>query len=561
MWFGLPVDMRTAVSLTILLLVTSLSTFANVHAEVPTDGSTVRISADETWNGSNAMNGNVIVENGSTLTIEGEILVATNYSMTIEEGATLILTGSLIGDDLDSGLVVQNDTQLNLNFGDLADSGQLRVNFDHTISESAMFNMTIGEETVDAAGHNHIFIDVTLNGTDLVVDFNIYHPFPIQIESIQALHTGSGASPVLSASEINHTNASLYWNSASFQLDVQGTMLFDDATLYGADISCSGVCDIQSSSLVGSAPIHVNDGSSIVVNSSSILGSRTYEDIVVHDLAQITYTDNQGTGGFTDGWIRLLSQRQIQTNAPNITVHQTGIGYGNTTLDDITDSNGFIDIGGSKWKRIVEWVDGNGMYHSEGGELTLTLNSGWGEFSTTVSAPHTPTATINVPLPYIEVVSIDAEDTTAEVNKKIGAMVTVRNTGDATATVNIWCYVGENLTETTALTTTLAPAEEKDLPVSWWANSDGPQILNCRVLVPTILESVAVDVTNVEGGNSQEVGWYIAEETEDQPLIIYGILVVVILIGTSLIARKAGENLSSREVKEYIEDEDVDDND
>jgi len=163
-----------------------------------------------------------------------------------------------------------------------------------------------------------------------------------------------------------------------------------------------------------------------------------------------------------------------------------------------------------------------------------------------------------VPLPYIEVVSIDAEDTTAEVNKKIGAMVTVRNTGDANATVNIWCYVGDNLTETTALTTTLAPAEEKDLPVSWWANTDGAQILNCRALIPTILQSIAEDVTNVEGGNSQEVGWYIGEETEDQPFIVYGILVVVILIGTSLFARRAGENLSSREVKEYIEEEDDD---
>ena len=550
--------MRTAVSLAILLLVTSLSTLTGVYADVPSDGSTVRISADETWSGYNSMDGNVIVENGSTLTIGGEVLVATNYSMTIEEGATLILTGSLLGDNLDSELNVLNNTQLDLNFGDLANSGQLRINFAQTIPASAMFNITVGEETVDAAGQDHIFIDVSLNGTDLVVDFDIYYAFGIQIVSIQALHSGSGDSPILLANQINQTNGSLIWKSASFQLDVHGTMLFDGATLYGADVNCSGVCDIQSSSLVGSAPINVNDGSSIIVNSSSILGSRTDEDIVVHDLAQITYTNNQGTGGFTDGWIRLLSQRQIQTNAPNITVHQTGIGYGSTTLDDITDSNGLIDIGGSEWKRIVEWVDGNGIYHSEGGELTLTLSTGWGDFSTTVSAPHTPTATINVPLPYIEVVSIDAEDTTAEVNKKIGAMVTVRNTGDANATVNIWCYVGDNLTETTALTTTLAPAEEKDLPVSWWANTDGAQILNCRALIPTILQSIAEDVTNVEGGNSQEVGWYIGEETEDQPFIVYGILVVVILIGTSLFARRAGENLSSREVKEYIEEEDDD---
>ena len=133
-------------------------------------------------------------------------------------------------------------------------------------------------------------------------------------------------------------------------------------------------------------------------------------------------------------------------------------------------------------------------------------------------------------------------------------MVSVRNTGDAAATVNIWCYVGDNLTETTALTTTLTPGEEKELPVSWWANSDGAQVLNCRTLIPNILSSIAGDITNVEGGNSQEVGWYIGEETEDQPLIVYGILVVLIVIGTSLFARRAAQKINHGDVPEVFEE-------
>ena len=545
--------MRTALCFTILLLFTSLSSIAGVHAEPPTDGTTILINADETWTGNHAMNGNIVVEDGATLTIEGDVTLATNNAITVQENSTLSLSGSLIGEELDSGLAVMNNTQLHLNFGDLAETGQLRVNFDQTIPDSAMFNITIGEQTSDAVGSDHVFIDVSLNGTDLLADFYIYYAFEIQIVSIQALHSGNGEAPLLLANEINQTNGSLKWNSASFNLEVFGTLLLDGATIYGADLTCAHMCDIQSSSIIGSAPIHVNDGSSIVVNSSEILGSRTDEDIIVHDLAQITYTDNQGTGGYTDGWIRLLSQRQIQTNAANITVHQTGIGYGSSMRDDITDSNGIIDIGGSEWKRIVEWVDQNGVYHTEQGELTLTLSSGWGEFTTTVPAPHTPTAVINVPLPYIEVVSIDAEDTTAEVNKKIGAMVTVRNTGDASATVNIWCYVGDNLTETTALTTTLEPGEEKELPVSWWANTDGAQILNCRTLIPNILIPIAGDITNVEGGNSQEVGWFIGEETEDQPLIVYGILVLLIVLGTALFARKAASSRNYGDVPEFDE--------
>ena len=551
--------MRTALSLTLLLVITSLSTLAGVHAEIPSDGSTVATSDDQTWNGTNDMDGNLTVTNGTSLTIEGDLTMATGSSITVEEGATLTVTGSLLGEELDSGLAVfdnpQSKTQLHMNFGDLAESGQLRFDFGQMIPASAMFNITIGEQTIDAAGKDHIFIDVSLNGSDLLADFDIFYPFPIQIVSVQALHSGSAQSPILSASELNHTNGSLIWNSASFTLDVQGILKVDSATIYGAEITCSGVCEIQSSTLIGSAPINVEDGASIVVNSSSILGSRTDEDIIVHDLAEITYTENQGTGGITDGWIRLLSQRQIQTNAPKITVNHPGIGYANTELNNHTDSNGLIDIGGSEWKRIVEWVDGNGIYHSEEGELTLTLSTAWGDFSTTIPAPQTPTAVVNIPLPYIEVVSIDAEDTTAEVNKKIGAMVTVRNTGDAAATVNIWCYVGDNLTETTALTTTLVPAEEKVLPVSWWANTDGAQILNCRALIPDTLKPIATNVTNVEGGNSQEVGWYIGEDTEDKPYIVYAILVVLIAIATVLFARNANKKIEASDVEEHFEED------
>jgi hypothetical protein len=164
-----------------------------------------------------------------------------------------------------------------------------------------------------------------------------------------------------------------------------------------------------------------------------------------------------------------------------------------------------------------------------------------------------PISVVNIPLPYIEVVSIDAEDTTAEVDKKIGAMVTVRNTGDSTATVNIWCYVGDNLTETTALTTTLTAGEEKVLPVSWWANTDGPQVLNCRTLIPDVLQSIAGNVTNIEGGNSQEVGWFIGEETEDKPFIVYGVLVVIIVIATALFARNASAKIAASDIEESFD--------
>jgi len=536
---SLSVFMRTALTLMMLLIFTSFAGMVNVNAAPPSDGNDVIIDADETWSDSQAMNGNVLVKNGATLTIDADMTVGPNNAITVEDGGQLILTGSLTGEDINSALTLTNSSQLHLNFGDLAETGTIQFNFQETVSTSAMMNITVGDQTVDAAGQDTVSIEVPLDGTDIVVDFYIYHVFPIQITSLQALHTGSGEIPILAAHEINHTNGSLTWSEASFSMTVFGTMHMENSSTFGADILCAGVCEIESSDLIGSAPIHVENGSSLSVNSSSIQGSRTDEDIIVHDHAEISYTNSQGTGGTTDAWIRLLSQRIIQTNSPNATVHQTGIGYGASTRDDITDANGQLDIGGSEWRRIVEWVDQNGEYHSEDAELNLTLSSGWGDFSITTPAPKSPYAVVNIPLPYIEVVSIDAEDTTADTNKWIGAMVTVGNTGDSAATVNIWCYVGEDLADTTTLTITLAPGEEKNLPVSWRTNTDGPQVLNCRTLIPNVLRSISEDITNTEGANSQEVGWYISEETEDQPLVVYGILALIIIGASAMLSLRA----------------------
>ena len=531
--------MRTALTLMMLLIFTSFAGMVNVNAAPPSDGNDVIIDADETWSDSQAMNGNVLVQNGATLTIDADMTVGPNNAITVEDGGQLILTGSLTGEDINSALTLTNSSQLHLNFGDLAETGTIQFNFQETVSTSAMMNITVGDQTVDAAGQDTVSIEVPLDGTDIVVDFYIYHVFPIQITSLQALHTGSGEIPILAAHEINQTNGSLTWSEASFSMTVFGTMHMENSSTFGADILCAGVCEIESSDLIGSAPIHVENGSSLSVNSSLIQGSRTDEDIIVHDHAEISYTNSQGTGGITDAWIRLLSQRIIQTNSPNATVHQTGIGYGASTRDDITDANGQLDIGGSEWRRIVEWVDQNGEYHSEDAELNLTLSSGWGDFSITTPAPKSPYAVVNIPLPYIEVVSIDAEDTTADTNKWIGAMVTVGNTGDSAATVNIWCYVGDDLADTTTLTITLAPGEEKNLPVSWRTNTDGPQVLNCRTLIPNVLRSISEDITNTEGANSQEVGWYISEETEDQPLVVYGILALIIIGASAMLSLRA----------------------
>ena len=87
-----------------------------------------------------------------------------------------------------------------------------------------------------------------------------------------------------------------------------------------------------------------------------IQGSRTDEDIIVHDTGDITYTDSSGTGGFTDAWIRLLSQRALHTNSGNITVHATGLGYYGSTVDNVTNEDGHVNYALSEHARILSLI-------------------------------------------------------------------------------------------------------------------------------------------------------------------------------------------------------------
>lgn len=562
--------MRTAVSLIFLLLIASSMSALTASAEVTNDGSTITVTGTETWNASNPIDLDMTVTDGATLFVDESTTVNAGVTITVATGGSLILNGDLMGSELDAGLLVYNATELHLNFGDLSETGQVRINFDHVIPETAMFNITIGDETRDAVGFDHVDIPAPLNGTTLLVEFHIYYFFATQITSVQALHSGSGGTVVIDAEELNHTAGSLKWNSAAFTLDVQGSFTMNSAIIEGAEISCAHICEINNATLTGSAPVHVLDGGALTVDSSMIQGSRTDEDIIVNDAAQISYTNSNGTGGQTDAWIRLLSQRSLQTNAGNITVHATGLGYWGSTIDNLTDSNGHVNFALSDQARIVEWVDGNGDYHQESAEILLTLSSNWGNFNTTIVAPRTPTATAQVPLPYISVKSIDLKESTGSIGSKVSGDVVVENTGSVAVTgVNFWCYVGEELQDTTQMTVSLMPGESKTVYVSWYANSVGTQALECRALVPNVLKSITGNITNTDGATSQDITWKVADEPEDQPLTIYAILVGIVLVGTYLFSNQASKKIAaqqrenaavtedSSEEKEYIEDDAV----
>jgi hypothetical protein len=548
-------------------MVPLLGTFS--AAEMTNDGTTITITGNETWDSANPIDLDMTVSPGATLEINDATTVTEGVTITVEPDATLAINGDVLGDDLDAGLLVYDDTEINLNFGDLSETGQVRIHLDHVIPSTAMFNITIGNETRDAVGLDQVDIPASLNGTPLVVEFDIYYFFSTQVSSVQALHSGSGSTAIIDAEDLDHIGGSLKWNTASFAIDVQGTLTVNNATIGGADLTCSGTCSMSEATATGSAPIHVTDTGSLTVDASVFEGSRTDEDIIVHDTGEITYTDTSGTGGFTDAWIRLLSQRVLHTNAGNITVHATGLGYFGSTLDNLTDESGHVNFALSEHARIVEWVDGDGVYHEEDAEILLTLSTGWGDYATTIVAPRIPVADAAVPLPYINVKSISMEDNKGYTNMGLSGDVIVENTGSAAASgVDFWCYVDGVDQDTSQLVTSLAPGETKTIYVTWRTGTVGVQSLECQPLIPSILKPILDDVTNVNGATSQDVSWTVEEEGESQPWLIFALVVLVLVAGAWVVSNqaakaaieksKANQEAEPAEDKSYLEDDEID---
>ena len=558
--------MRRVLFITILLIITSLSSLSMSSANPQNDGSTNTITVSETWSTDSSLDGEVIVSNGATLTVNGNITISDGSSISVQEGGALDLYGGLIGENLNAALRVDNGSIIHADFGSLSGTGELIINFDLYTTQNC--NVTINGVKTNVSNQQQVEIDMTFDGNPFDMVFEIYSFILPEISSIQTRDV-NGVIQTVHAEDINQTGSSLSWKGdASFELSIDGTFNSMGGDLKGADLNCSGTCSIMNSTLIGSAPVNVENGTSLTIETSSILGSRTDEDIIIHDSATISYDTESmtGTGGTTDAWIRLLSQRVIQTNLMDAgaTVHYEGLGYSGDIGDNILDETGKIDLGVSESRRIVEWVNGNGIYSSEDSDILITLNGGtttWNHgYDVMIDpAPMTPYHEVTIALPFVSIDSVVPEDTTGTANKGLGIMVTVSNTGDAPVTTNIRCYEGDDLADTTTLLVSLEVDETKKIPTTWWANASGNKALTCKALIPTGFNSLADSLTSASGATSTEISFKDAEDTEDAPIIIYATIVIIIIIGTITFNRRNARNYETIETveKDFEEENDV----
>ena len=552
--------MRTPAPFVALMLSLLLLGLPLAAAQPPSDGNNNTITASETWTEDGHMNGHVVIADGATLTVNANITMATGSSFTVEEGGQMVVTnGALVSEDLNAGWMIQPNapTTITLNFGDLADEGVLQLKFDHAISDGVRFDVILGDETLNASGSDLVQFDVPLNATDLVLSFDTYYFTPTYVLWAKAIYGGGNAETVL-AQDMDVAYAPLYWFQSAFDIQAHGDLTITSSTVSGADIHCKALCRIDGATLVGSAPVDAATTASVSVLNSLISGSRTDEDIILRDEATIDYQNSQGTGGTTDAWIRLLSERTLNTNIPRGSLDVYDMGWGAADWNDLTDENGNVvlveDGPTNEHKRIVAWMDGNGVVHQEEASITLSITSGWGVYSTTFDAPTTSTASVEVALPFVEVTAVTPEIAEGVVNSSVSGMVTVANTGQATASgVSVWCYEGEELADTTQITVSLAPGEETDVPFTWYAYTAGEAALTCKPLLPTALNDITEDVVDLTGATSPTVMWEYAEEVEEAPIIIYTVVTIGFVALALFVASQARR--SDKDYATYTEDE------
>ena len=547
-------------------------------AEAQDDGSTQTISSSETWTSDNTLNGNVTVSNGGVLTIDGSINVATGSKITVDSGGSLILNGALNAAESMNEIYMEvyQNTVLEPYFDGLVDSGVMRINMAQEYFSSMNVHLEVMETNLSWTGEDYLDFNVEFTDEPVNINFSGFWQFPVWIDSIQAFDS-NGAIYNLDADEWTHNNGVLKTEEgeASFSLTVDGDFMSDGGIISGADITCSGTCSITNSTLSWSAPMNILDGGQLNAANSNINGSRTYEDIIVHDTASINYDTETmtGTGGPTDMWIRLLSKRVIETNLKDApaSVHFEGLGYLASNGDLMLNEYGAIDLGEnnnptvSKYLRMTEWVDSSGTLNQETGMIMITLNGGtsvWnGDYSVTLDpAPTTPSFTANIALPFVVIDEVKPEDSQGTVDKGLGVMLTVTNTGGVSVATNIRCYEGVDEADMATIYVSLDAGESKDVPAVWYANSSGAKTLNCKVSIPSFFNSLAEDLTSVAGTDSDAVSFKLAEDREDAPIILYSAIVIVIIIGTLIFTRVSANKLNAvNESEELDGDEEVSD--
>ena len=544
-----PYYMRRAILLTLIILLSQPLVSA-------TD-----ISEDVEADSNGTLSGEYSVENGATWTISGDYEIAEDTTIVVEEGSTMVVTGSMTAESSPQ-LNLAGTANVLVPVGNLGESGTLRIIF----AEEVLYGITIeinNDSTENWTGSQFDWVG-GMDVDNLTVNITT-HPFQISAISNITL-SPQGATPVLrDAEQLSGEGTSLVIpdRANAWSIDVQGTLVVT-GSIFGAAIFCSGTCTLNGAQMTSTGPIEVTG--SITVTDSTLSGGISDEDIIIWDDASVEWTNSTGTGGVTDNWVNILTTRTVGVQNGYVVFYGENMGYDSTSTSPLADNNTFdtanqgdnvIEIADNERKRMVRWQDGNGELHVESANARVVLATPWGTYEKIIpNLPHVNHFDVVIDTPSLSFDSLVASDNENNINSRLGVMATITNSGSVDATFIIECVSnGTDANVGTTVSHTVEADSTLEIPLNWDSAYEGDLILECDIFTPYHFEGFEVVTTGT--ASTESVAW---SEVEDDSTNLFlpitiGVVVAVILY-VVMMRMKLNNEIEKEHLLSLVADED-----
>ena len=521
------------------------------------------ISDDSEEASSGTLSGNYTVTNGATWTVSGDYEVAENTAIVIEEGATMVVSGSMDA-VAPPKLNLAGTANVLVPVGNLGDSGVLRIDF----ADEILYGIDIeinNETSVNWTGTQFDW-NGDLDVENITVNITT-HPF--QITSISSITlSAQGTTPVLLEAEQmsgNGTSLVIPDRNNAWSIDVQGSLIVT-GSIFGAGITCSGTCTLNGAQMTSTGPIEVMG--SISVTDSTLSGGISDEDIIVWDDASVTWTNSTGTGGVTDNWVNILTTRTIGIENGYVVFYGYDMGYDSISTSPLGDNNTFepanmgdnvIEIALDERDRMIRWQDGDGVVHEESASGLVVLSTPWGDYEHQIpDLPKVNHFDVSLDLPSLSFDSLVESDDENNINSRLGIMATVTNNGDASANFLIDCISnGTDANVGVNVPYSAGPGETIEIPMNWDSAVEGELTLECTIFVPYHFDGF--DVVSSGTATTNPVTWSIEDDNSTNLLLPIAIGLVLAVGVFAFMFRKNMQNEAMKEYSQSIEQ--IDDSD
>lgn len=545
-----PHYMRRAILLTLIILLSQPLVSA-------TD-----ISEDVEADSNGTLSGEYSVKDGATWTISGDYEIAEDTTIVVEEGSTMVVTGSMTAESSPQ-LNLAGTANVLVPVGNLGESGTLRIIF----AEEVLYGITIeinNESTENWTGNQFDWVG-GMDVDNLTVNITT-HPFQISAISNITL-SPQGATPVLrDAEQLSGEGTSLVIpdRANAWSIDVQGTLIVT-GSIFGAAISCSGTCTLNGAQMTSTGPIEVTG--SITVTDSTLSGGISDEDIIIWDDASVEWTNSTGTGGVTDNWVNILTTRTVGVQNGYVVFYGENMGYDSTSTSPLADNNTFdtanqgdnvIEITDNERKRMVRWQDGNGELHVESASARVVLATPWGTYEKIIpNLPHVNHFDVVLDTPSLSFDSLVASDNENNINSRLGVMATITNSGSVDATFIIECVSnGTDANVGTTVSHTVEADSTLEIPLNWDSAYEGDLVLECDIFTPYHFEGFEVVTTGT--ASTESVAW---SEVEDESTNLFLPLTIGVVVAVILYVVMMRMKLNNEIEKEHLASVEADEDD